>query len=176
MIQSAKVTRNKISTPTSMLLRRKLIKGSVLHHGSGTATYDTEAMKEVADSVVEYDPNFTNNPEALDKQYDIVVSNYVLNCLLPEERKKVITDISNAIKPSGKAFITVRSKGLDRNRIKAYIADGIKTTINTFQKSYIPQTLIDDLKQDFTNIKIIKGKGLGIGIKFITAEVSNKEE
>jgi len=172
----AKVMRTKISTPTRMLIKRKLIKGDVLHHGSGTATYDTDAMIEVADSVTEHDPNYNNNPEALNKKYDTIVSNYVLNCLVPEERKQVITEISNALKPSGKAFITVRGKGLNRNRVISNIEDGVKTSIGTFQKTYTPQALIDDLKHNFNSIKIIKGKGIGIGIMFITAEVLNKEK
>ena len=45
----------------------------------------------------------------LDKQYDVVISSAVINVLTQEDSDAMVTAIGNALKPGGRAFITVRS-------------------------------------------------------------------
>jgi len=155
-----------VSVPTTKLVQRGLITGTVLHHGSGKAAADTNVLSEVGESVTEFDPTYAINPDALTEQYDTVVSNYVLNTLHPSVRDAAISDIAKTTK--GNAFVTVRGKGDVIKGTKEL--DGVRTSKGTFQKTYTTEELKRELEAYFDSVEIIFG---GDKSKSITAKATS---
>jgi len=142
-----------VALPTRILLDKGLIVGNVLHHGSGQDIGSSKAMSDVAGSVTDFDPNFTPDFKALNKKYDTVISNYVINTLPPDDRNKALIDIAKTTK--GVAYIAVRGMG---NVIAGEPKfDGVITSKVTFQKIYSPDVLMQELALYFNDVKIISG-------------------
>jgi len=156
------IARKAISRPTLTLLDAgRIPKGaSVLNHGSGRADADAAALASAASEYAEYDPNHAPNPEALERRYDIVVSNYVLNVLPPDIRKHAWEDIARTT--GGVAYITVRSTG-DKAIYKGKKhKDGYKMSTGTFQKPYTATDLVKEAKRYFKHVELIGGTKSGI--------------
>lgn len=172
---------DKVSVPTKAMVEQGLVKGDVLHHGAGKAQADTELMKKApgVKSVTEFDPfpnpalgsaygAKTSDTRVLTRQYDTVVSNYVLNVLPPPARAQVLGEIARTTKPGGQALISVRpATDINPAQIKTGVgeADGIRVTGSkgTFQKGFTQQELIDYVSTQFTDVQPIKGVG-GVGV------------
>jgi hypothetical protein len=155
------MSRVKISAPTRMLLSTgRIPKGaSVLNHGSGKATHDAAALAAAAAEYAEFDLYWANNPEVLERRYDVVVSNYVLNVCRPEMRKSAWQDIARTT--GGVAYISVRSTGDSSIKGKKH-KDGITTKLGTFQKAYTAASLTREAKKYFSNVEVIAGRPSGI--------------
>ena len=94
-----------ISFPARFLLKQELLVGDVLDFGCGYGK-DVEGLKAKSISVIGYDKHyFPNYPS---KKFDTIICLYVLNVLLPEEQAKVLMEVSQLLKPSGKAYFAVR--------------------------------------------------------------------
>ena len=155
------IARTTVSRPTAWLVDKSnklfgLSKNSkILHYGSGRASQDTKKLQS-AGNVDEYDVNYAPDKSVVgNADYDVVVSNYVLNVLPPALRKKAIREIGQSLNKSGKAFIAVRGHG-DTIRGKAEY-DGLRTSTGSFQKTFSRQDIVDALKPFFKNVSVIKG-------------------
>ena len=131
---------------------------SVLHFGTGMYRFaKSDLLKSGCLEVVDFDPNFYPDRTALKRKYDVVIANYVLNILPPEERHHAYLLIKGALKDSGTAYLTVQGVWPVEHKyqiIKRY-QDGylIKTGFNmTFRKGYDPDEFLREIKQE------IKGK------------------
>jgi len=156
------IARKAVSRPTRTLLSSgRIPKGaSVLNHGSGRANADGAALAAASSEYAEYDPNHAPNPDALERRYDVVVSNYVLNVLPPEIRKLAWQDIARTT--GGTAYITVRSTG-DKAIYKGKkFKDGYKMATGAFQKPYTAADLQKEAKRYFKNVEVIDGTPSGI--------------
>lgn len=158
------MARTKASVPTRKLISSGRIPqgASVLNHGCGRSEYDREELMKVAGEYEQHDPNHCPNPDALDKEYDVVISNFVMNVLPPEVRDDAWKDVARAT--GGTAYVSVRSQG-DKSIMKAAkkkYKDGIITGIGTFQKPYSAVSITREAKKYFNNVELIMGTKGGI--------------
>ena len=97
--------REALSFPAKLLLNKNLLSGEVLDFGCGFGK-DVELLKSKGINIVGYDKHyFPNYPT---QTFDTIICFYVLNVLLPEEQAHVLMEISQLLKPSGKAYFAVR--------------------------------------------------------------------
>jgi len=97
--------RDKVSYPTRKLYNMGALEGEVLDFGSGFGK-DVEFLQSKGITCTAYDPHHA--PEYPDKTFDTILCNYVLNVLLPKEQAEVLMSVSELLKPTGKAYFTVR--------------------------------------------------------------------
>lgn len=98
------IVRKRLSTPTQYLVDSDLIKGDLLDYGCGHGFDGRKLNGDLFDPF--YYPQ--NRKEVFSKKYDTIICNYVLNVLTEKERERVINKISGLLKPSGKAYVSVR--------------------------------------------------------------------
>lgn len=94
-----------LSFPAKQLLQRKLLVGDVLDFGCGFGK-DVEILKQRKISIAGYDKHYF--PEYPQKKFDTILCIYVLNVLFPEEQSSVLMEVSQLLKPTGKAYFAVR--------------------------------------------------------------------
>jgi diadenosine tetraphosphate (Ap4A) HIT family hydrolase len=94
-----------LSFPAKQLLQRKLLIGEVLDFGCGFGK-DVELLKQKEISISGYDKYYF--PEYPAEKFDTIICFYVLNVLLPEEQTLVLMEVSQLLKPTGKAYFAVR--------------------------------------------------------------------
>ncbi|MFT5251865.1 MAG: SAM-dependent methyltransferase [Flavobacteriales bacterium] len=99
------IERTSLSYPARILLNQKKIKGKILDFGCGVGK-DVELLKLKEFNVVGDDPFYF--PEYPIEKFDTIICFYVLNVLLPEEQAEVLMNVSNLLKPNGKAYFAVR--------------------------------------------------------------------
>lgn len=111
MIQSNKYShltakeRETLSFPTNSLLKRNLLIGEILDFGCGFGK-DVELLKNKGFNVLGYDKHYF--PEYPIKKFDTIICFYVLNVLMQEEQANVLMEVSQLLKPTGKAYFAVR--------------------------------------------------------------------
>ena len=143
------------SEPIRIICKGQLAAGkSVLHLGTGKDRFaKAELLRSGCLAVVDFDPNFYPDKAVLKKRYDVVIANYVLNILPPEERHHVYRLIQNTLKDTGTAYLTVQGVWPVEHKyriIKRY-EDGylIKTGFNTtFRKGYTAAAFLQEIKQE----------------------------
>ncbi len=97
--------RETISFPAKILLNKNLLLGDILDFGCGFGK-DVEVLQAKGKNIVGYDKfHFPDYPT---QKFDTIICFYVLNVLMPEEQAKVLMEISQLLKPSGKAYFAVR--------------------------------------------------------------------
>ena len=99
------IERTSLSYPARILLNQKKIIGKVLDFGCGIGK-DVELLQHKGIYIVGYDPFYF--PEFPTEKFDTILCFYVLNVLLPEEQAEVLMNVSNLLKPNGKAYFAVR--------------------------------------------------------------------
>jgi diadenosine tetraphosphate (Ap4A) HIT family hydrolase len=97
--------RKTLSFPAQFLLNQKLFAGDMLDFGCGFGT-DVTLLQEKGFNITGYDKHYF--PTYPQQKFDTIICFYVLNVLLPEEQSKVLIELSQLIKPSGKVYIAVR--------------------------------------------------------------------
>lgn len=143
------------SEPIRIICRDKLAaQKNVLHFGTGQDRFaKSDLLKSGCLEVTDFDPNFYPNQTVLNKKYDVVIANYVLNILPSKERHNAYLLIKDTLKDTGTAYLTVQGIWPVEHKyqiIKRY-QDGylIKTGLNTtFRKGYTPDTFIQEIKQE----------------------------
>ncbi len=93
------------SYPTKQLLLQNLLHGKVLDFGCGLGV-DVRFLKDKGFDTVGYDPYYF--PDYPTEKFDTILCHYVLNILLPEEQSHVLMAVSELLKPTGKAYFSVR--------------------------------------------------------------------
>lgn len=143
--------RKKISKPLRLLIEKNLISKDmkILDYGCGYG-FDVNYLIKFGYTVEKYDSFYFNDKEVLNKKYDLILLNYVLN-VIPniEERVNVI---KQCFKLSNKVLISV-IKGSLKNP-KPY-NDGFITNRNTFQKFYTDEELVNFVNS-IVKVKAIK--------------------
>lgn len=94
-----------LSFPAKMLLNTGQILGDVLDFGCGFGN-DCKLLREMGITVDGYDKHYF--PIYPLKKYDTILCFYVLNVLTQHEQASVLIEISQLLKPTGKAFFAVR--------------------------------------------------------------------
>ena len=99
------MNRTKISAPFAWYQKNKLLKGSVLDYGAGMDKHEYER----------FDPAFNPDYELLNKKYDTVVCNYVINVIpLEHNRFELIRVLQSLINEGGYIYLAVYGKdGVD---------------------------------------------------------------
>lgn len=97
--------RTSLSFPSKWLFDKGLIKGRTLDFGCGFGT-DVNILYSKGIDIKGYDNHYF--PEYPAERFDTIICNYVLNVLQPDEQPEVIMSVSELLKPSGRAYFTVR--------------------------------------------------------------------
>jgi len=97
--------RDNLSFSAKYMLTNNLLVGEVLDFGCGYGR-DVELLKDKGISIVGYDPCYF--PKYPIKKFDTIICFDVLNVLMQEEQSNVMMEISQLIKPTGKAYYSVR--------------------------------------------------------------------
>tara|TARA_R110000868_G_scaffold200944_2_gene448509 strand:+ start:1142 stop:1822 length:681 start_codon:yes stop_codon:yes gene_type:complete len=100
------IERTSLSYPARIVLNQKKIIGKVLDFGCGIGK-DVELLKNKGIDIIGYD-HFFYFPEFPTEKLDTILCFYVLNVLIPEEQAEVLMNVSNLLKPNGKAYFAVR--------------------------------------------------------------------
>lgn len=173
--QRTQITRTSVSRPTRFIAGRfneKLTGLRILHHGSGKAYADTALLEELGATVTDYEPNPADDPAKADRKrlkgtYDLVISNYVLNVLPPEQRDEVWGDLYSIARLAQRRrkdvviYVTVRS--FRDTSIKGQpFEDGVITSRGTFQKGYDEQELHREADRYFEFSHVINNSDTGI--------------
>ncbi len=99
------------SLPVRSLHEKCLLKGNILDFGCGLGK-DLEFLLSNNYNAIGYDIYY--KPEFPNQKFDTIICFYVLNVLLPEEQTQVLMQISELLKPTGKAYFAVR-RDIKRN-------------------------------------------------------------
>lgn len=97
--------RDRMSAPARWLHRAGLLRGRVLDLGCGYGR-DTDDLRQMGVDIVGYDPHY--RPERPEGLFDTIICIYVLNVLLPQEQAEVLMEISQWLRPGGRAYFAVR--------------------------------------------------------------------
>lgn len=99
------IKRTSLSAPSRYLQQKGLLVGRVLDFGCGYG-FDTEELQRHGIDIVGYDNYY--RPDCPQEKFDTIICNYVLNVLEPFAQAEVLMDVSQLLKPTGKAYFTVR--------------------------------------------------------------------
>jgi len=123
------------SYPTKYLLTEGKILGKVLDFGCGNGT-DVAFLRKKGFDITGYDPHYA--PQTPTEQFDTILCHYVLNVLLPEEQVQVLMAVAELLKPTGKAYFTVR-RDIQKSDFRIHQKHGVKV----YQcKVFLPYTSI----------------------------------
>ena len=99
------IKRKRSSFPVRALLERGLISGRVLDFGSGYGR-DVEHLRKKGFDAIGFDPHYqAQYPKG---RFDTILCFYVLNVLFRVEQAHVLMAVSELLKPSGRAYFSVR--------------------------------------------------------------------
>ena len=105
---------------------------NVLHFGEGKAFEDSHALAHGGPLVKAFDPNsphvWKRDRAILDQRYDVGVSVYVFNTLLPADRAKAFKDMLACCQ---RCVIAVRTDKVNGSPVLGY--DGVTTKRGTYQ-------------------------------------------
>lgn len=99
------IERTSLSYPARVLINKNKMKGKILDFGCGIGK-DIELLNSKGYDITGYDPYYF--PTFPTEKFDTILCFYVLNVLLPEEQAEVLMNVSNLLKPKGKAYFAVR--------------------------------------------------------------------
>jgi diadenosine tetraphosphate (Ap4A) HIT family hydrolase len=97
--------RETLSFPAKLLMNKGLLVGEILDFGCGLGR-DVELLKANGKNITGYDKHYF--PVYPTMKYDTIICFYVLNVLMQEEQTSVLIEISQLLKPTGKAYFAVR--------------------------------------------------------------------
>lgn len=131
--------------------------GTILDASSGLG-YGTRAGREEygfdVDDIepfpdAKYQPNYTDY-SALDKTYDVIISNAVLNVIPQDLRDAMVVKIGEMLNPGGRAFINVRGTDVKNAGSKVAINDDLMeyfiSNTGSYQKGFTSKELVSYLK------------------------------
>ena len=97
------IKRNNLSSPVSFLLSHNLLpKTGVLDFGCGRGE-DADIL-----GFEKYDPHYFPNAAVLDKKWETIICNYVLNVVEEPNQYEILWQIYDILKYGGAAYISVR--------------------------------------------------------------------
>ncbi len=138
-------------------LRAENFDGTILDASSGLG-YGTRAGREEygfdVDDIepfpdAKYQPNYTDY-STLDKTYDVIISNAVLNVMPQDLRDAMVVKIGEMLNPGGRAFINVRGTDVKNAGSKIAINDDLMeyfiSNTGSYQKGFTSKELVSYLK------------------------------
>lgn len=129
------ITRKSVSRPMRWIRDNVLLEPMrILHYGEGRAYFDTLALSKGSIYPVEVYEPYPSEYEPWKKDvplgyFDLCVSIYVLNTLVPSEREFVIYQMKTK---ADRVIAAVRTDKINGHPM----FDGVITSRNTFQKSF----------------------------------------
>ena len=136
--------------------------GTILDASSGLG-YGTRAGREEYGFHVDdiepfpdskYRPNYTDY-SALDKTYDVIISNAVLNVIPQDLRDAMVVKIGEMLNPGGRAFINVRGTDVKNAGSKVAINDDLMeyfiSNTGSYQKGFTSKELVSYLRDALGN-------------------------
>lgn len=139
------------------VLQAENFDGTILDASSGLG-YGTRAGREEygfdVDDIepfpdAKYQPNYTDY-SALDKTYDVIISNAVLNVMPQDLRDAMVVKIGEMLNPGGRAFINVRGTDVKNAGSKVAINDDLMeyfiSNTGSYQKGFTSKELVSYLK------------------------------
>jgi diadenosine tetraphosphate (Ap4A) HIT family hydrolase len=99
------INRTSLSYPARIILGEKRMIGKILDFGCGIGK-DVELLESKGLDIIGFDPHYF--PDYPQDKFDTILCFYVLNVLLPHEQRDVLMNVSNLLKPDGKAYFAVR--------------------------------------------------------------------
>lgn len=131
--------------------------GTILDASSGLG-YGTRAGREEygfdVDDIepfpdAKYQPNYTDY-STLDKTYDVIISNAVLNVMPQDLRDAMVVKIGEMLNPGGRAFINVHGTDVKNAGSKVAINDDLMeyfiSNTGSYQKGFTSKELVSYLK------------------------------
>ncbi|MEX2485791.1 MAG: bifunctional class I SAM-dependent methyltransferase/HIT family protein [Brumimicrobium sp.] len=100
-----------------------VIEGEVLDFGSGFGK-DGDFLNSKNINCTNYDSYHA--PDYPTRRFDTILCQYVMNVLLPEEQAEVLMSVSELLKPTGRAFFTVR-RDLKRTGYRTHYVHKVPT-------------------------------------------------
>lgn len=94
-------------------IEKKLLKSNILDFGCGFGK-DVEILSKKGYKITGYDPHYF--PQYPQGKFDTILCFYVLNIVFLENQEEVIMNISQLLKPKGKAYFAVR-RDIKKRRI-----------------------------------------------------------
>lgn len=161
--ERTQIARVKVSAPTRWILGHvDLSYKSVLHHGEGKAILDTVAMNDAGAYAVGFDPNTINDDYGVfDRQWDIAISNYVFNTLLPGARYDAWQELLGCV---DRVLVTVRTDYVSGETVLG--TDGVRTKRDTFQTQLTTEQWVqwfEFASPEKTSVKVLhRGSGFAI--------------
>ncbi|NET45841.1 HIT family protein [Okeania sp. SIO2B3] len=105
-----------ISFPAQLLLDKNLLVGKILDFGCGFGN-DVKLLQQKNFPVTGYDPYYF--PQYPQTKFDTILCFYVLNVLFDQAQTQVLMEVSQLLKPGGKAYYSVR-RGLKREGFREH--------------------------------------------------------
>ncbi|NEP40209.1 MAG: HIT domain-containing protein [Okeania sp. SIO2G4] len=105
-----------ISFPAQLLLDKNLLVGKILDFGCGFGN-DVKLLQQKNFSVTGYDPYYF--PQYPQTKFDTILCFYILNVLFDQVQTQVLMEVSQLLKPGGKAYYSVR-RGLKREGFREH--------------------------------------------------------
>ncbi|NES67228.1 MAG: methyltransferase domain-containing protein, partial [Okeania sp. SIO2D1] len=105
-----------ISFPAQLLLDKNLLVGKILDFGCGFGN-DVKLLQQKNFPVTGYDPYYF--PQYPQTKFDTILCFYVLNVLFEQPQTQVLMEVSQLLKPGGKAYYAVR-RGLKREGFREH--------------------------------------------------------
>lgn len=154
------------------MLKAGNFKGTILDASSGLGYgtkagieeygFDVEDIEPYPDA--KYQPKYTDYSK-LHKQYDVIISNAVLNVVTQDVRDNLVVKMGELLAPGGKMFVNVRGKEvlenktndvIDRDNREVYV-----TSTGSYQKGFTKEEL-----QAYLEDALGEGYTVNTGVKF----------
>lgn len=105
-----------ISFPAQLLVEKNLLVGKILDFGCGFGN-DVKLLQQKGFDITGYDPYYF--PEYPQEKFDTILCFYVLNVLFEQPQTNVLMQVSQLLKPGGKAYYAVR-RGLKQEGFREH--------------------------------------------------------
>lgn len=135
--------------------------------------YDVDDIEPFPDK--SYSPRYTDY-STLDKTYDVIISNAVLNVIPQDLRDAMVVKIGKMLNPGGRAFINVRGTDVKNAGSKVPINEEqmeyFISNTGSYQKGFTPGELVAYLRDALgSGFSVERGKGFGA----VSAVVTKKD-
>ena len=142
----------------------------VLHVGAGKPNNPDRALLDsMSNDVTHYEPDQPADSDTRSLRrhdFDVVVSAFVLNVLIPDHRREALKDIAESLAPGGRAYISVRGSTdvlpiNEKNHRKlgwtVYKDGWLTPNVRglTFQRGFTTDQLVEVMRPYFKSVRVL---------------------